>query len=146
MKMGNGRFKKAGLALASFGCLAAIAIVLLRADDGLNELRERGALEFVSDSTWTWHEFQFAEPCHALSPKLESWKARLEGSGRHFVMTDMEDRQTGPTVWARMPEFAMRPPLTLQAGRNCGFTVGLERTPPLLDRVIRSIRRLTDGR
>jgi len=144
--MGIRQFKRALLALAAVGCLAAIVVVLLGADDGLGELRERGALEFVSDGTWTWHEFQFAEPCQVLSPKLESWKARLERSGQPFVMTDMEDRETGPTVWARMPEFAMRPPLQLRAGMYCGFTVGLEKKPPLLDRLTRSIRRLIDGR
>lgn len=73
--------------------------ILQRWDDGLGEPRRLAGMESTTiDESWEWHEFHFTEPCSAVSDKLGPWKEHWEKGSRKFVMSDMEDRESGPVV------------------------------------------------
>ena len=117
--------------------------ILQRWDDGFAEPRRLAGIESTTrDGTWEWHEFQFAEPCSAVSDKLSAWKGHWETGARQFAMTDMEDRELGPTVWARDSEFSLNAPIVLAKGKNCAFAIGVHSNRSWIGRMVGAFKRM----
>jgi len=116
---------------------------LRRWDDGLAEPRRLARMESTTrDETWEWHEFQFAEPCSVVSAKLAGWKESWENGNREFTMSDMEDREWGPTVWARDSEFSLNAPIVLAKGENCAFAIGVHSDRSWIGRMVKTFKRM----
>lgn len=117
--------------------------ILRRWDDGLAEPRRLAGTESTAkDGSWEWHEFQFAEPCSAVSDKLSAWKEHWENGSRQFAMTDMEDRESGPRVWARDSEFRLNAPIFLAKGKNCAFAIGVHSDRSWIGRMVGAFKRM----
>lgn len=134
--MAGRRWRRAAYSVFALICIGITGLALRPHDDGLEDVRKAGGLEFVSrEGALTWHEFQFVEPCSYVEPKLLAWKTRLESSSRDYQMTDIEDRENGPDEWASLAHFNLRAPMDLLPGRNCGFAIGLATSRTWLDTI-----------
>jgi len=136
------------LGLSLLAVVTSVVVQKARASrsDPLAELRQMGATEFHSRyGTWSWHEFQFAESCSAVRPRLDRWKDTWI-TNEKFQVTDLEDRERGPIVWAPSGNWSLRMPITFRPGRNCGLEVGFQPQPSRTYLAFIKVRRLLTGK
>ena len=127
---------RTGVCLALFVAAAILVIVTQMRTDPWRELRGLGGVQSTTrDGLWKWYDFQFPQPCRSISADLVTWKSKFASSNPGFMLTDLEDRDYGPEVFATLSELAVRPPPEFRPGMNCGFTVGVQQPKSWIETV-----------